>query len=55
MTKTELANKMGVTRQAMTDLFKFDNPKASTLIKLSEIFQVSIDDLLLKDLSKEEN
>lgn len=55
LSKVEIANKMGVTKQAMTKLFKSENPQANTIIAISEIFQVSIDDLLLKDLSKEEN
>lgn len=53
LSKSELARKMNVTKQAMTTLFKTENPQANTLIVLSEIFKISIDDLLKKDLSNE--
>ena len=54
LSKSELARKMNVTKQAMTTLFKTENPQANTLIVLSEIFKISIDDLLKKDLSNEQ-
>ena len=50
--QNQLAEKLGITRQAITTMLKTEDPKASTLIKLSEIYNVSIDDLLKKDLSK---
>lgn len=53
--QSELARRMNISRQSFSLIMKGENPQATTLIKLSEIFQVSIDDLLLKDLSKEEN
>lgn len=50
--QNQLSIKLGITRQSITTLLKTEDPKASTLIKLSEIFNVTIDDLLKKDLSK---
>lgn len=52
--KIKLAEKLGITRQAITDLMKTTDPRASTIIKISKLFNVSIDDLLLKDLEKEQ-
>ena len=50
--QNQLAIKLGITRQAITKLLKTEDPRATTLIKLSEIYNVTIDDLLKKDLSK---
>ena len=50
--QNQLSIKLGITRQSITTLLKTEDPKASTLIKLSEIYNVTIDDLLKKDLSK---
>lgn len=55
LSKVEIAAKLGVSKQAITKLFRSENPQANTIIAISEIFNVSIDDLLLKDLSKEQN
>lgn len=55
MTQVDLAKKMDTSRQNVNQIMSTEYPKVQTLIKLKEIFQVSIDDLLLKDLSKEEN
>ena len=52
--QNQLAEKLGITRQSITTLLKTKDPRASTLIKLSEIFNISIDDLLKKDLNKGE-
>ena len=49
--QNQLAEKLGITRQSITTMLKTEDPRASTLIKISEIYQVSIDDLLKKDLS----
>lgn len=54
LNKNRLSIKLNVSRQYMTDLFKTENPTAKTLVKLKEIFNISIDDLLLKDLEAEE-
>lgn len=53
LNNNQLASKLGITRQSITDLVKTLDPRASTVIKLSNIFNVSIDDLLLKDLEEE--
>ena len=57
LTKTKinqnrLAEIMGITRQSINKMINATDPKAETLIKISEIYNVSIDDLLKKDLSK---
>ena len=54
LNQSKLAEKLGITRQSITTLLKTDDPRASTLIKISEIYNISIDDLLKKDLSKGE-
>lgn len=46
---------MGITRQSITFLLKTKDPRASTLLKLSRIYNVSIDDLLKKDLESEQS
>lgn len=48
--QNQLAAKMGITRQAVTKLLNTNDPRANTLIKISDIYKVSIDDLLRKDL-----
>ena len=50
--QNQLAEKLGITRQSITTMLKTEDPRASTLIKISEIYNISIDDLLKKDLSK---
>lgn len=49
--QNQLALKMGIARQAITKLLKTKDPRATTLIKISQIYNITIDDLLLKDLS----
>jgi len=51
--QNQLAIKLGITRQAITTLLATKDPRASTLIKLSEIYNISIDKLLLIDIEKE--
>lgn len=53
LNKNQLSFKLNITRQAIQHLIDSQNPTATTLIKLKEIFNVSIDDLLLKDLENE--
>lgn len=53
--QNRLASILGISRQSITSLLNTDNPRANTLIKISQIYNVSIDDLLNKDLSKENN
>lgn len=52
--QNQLSIKMGIARQAITKLLNTNDPRASTLIKISKIYGVSIDDLLLKDLRTEQ-
>lgn len=46
-----------ISYRTLQDIFarESNNPKADTLIKLKEAFNISIDDILLKDLEKEDN
>ena len=48
--QSELARILNISRQSVSDLINSNDPKASTLIKISDIYKVSIDDLLRKDL-----
>ncbi len=49
MTQLDLAHKLGVTYQAISNWENGKNtPDLQTLIKISEIFQVSVDELLLQ-------
>lgn len=48
--QSELARILNISRQSVSDLINSKDPKASTLIKISDIYKVSIDDLLRKDL-----
>ena len=43
--QNQLAIKLDISRQAITSMLKTDDPRASTLIKISEIYNISIDDL----------
>lgn len=52
--QSDLARLLNISRQAVLLIVNSKDPKASTLIKLSEIFNVSIDDLLKKDLEVEQ-
>ncbi len=51
--QNQLSHLMNITRQSITSLLKTNEPRASTLIKISDIYNVSIDDLLRKDLEIE--
>jgi len=50
--QNQLSILLNISRQAIGNLLKTNDPRASTLIKISEIFNVSIDDLLKKDLEE---
>ena len=52
LNKNQLALKMGIPRQSITCFLKTKDPRASTLLKISKIYGVSIDDLLNKDLEE---
>lgn len=49
--ENKLAIKMGITRQSLSIILKTNNPNLKTLIKIHEIFNISIDDLVFKELS----
>lgn len=51
--QNQLANLMGITRQSVNQIMKTKDPRISTLLKISEIYNVSIDDLLKKDLENQ--
>ncbi len=51
----ELARILKISRQSISALMNSKDPKASTLLKISEIYGISIDDLLKKDLESENN
>lgn len=53
--QNQLSKMLNVTRAAVNLMIKVEDPRASTLIKISEIYHVSIDDLLKKDLESENN
>lgn len=50
--QNQLAEKLEVSRQQVNRYIKGQEPNYDRLIKISEIYNVSIDDLLKKDLSK---
>lgn len=51
--QNQLSIKLGITRQAVHDLIiEKTNPSFTTLIKIKEIFNINLDDLIFKDLSK---
>ena len=51
--QNQLSILLNISRQAIGSLLKTNDPRASTLIKISQIYNVSIDDLLTKDLENE--
>lgn len=50
--QNQLAEKLNLSRQQINRYIKGQEPNYDRLIKISEIYNVSIDDLLKKDLSK---
>lgn len=56
MSLKEFSRITDIPYRTLQDIFKNEasNPKIETLLKLRKCFNVSIDDLLLKDLEKEE-
>ncbi len=50
--QNQLAQKLGITRQSINKMINAEDPKASTLLKISEIYNVSIDLLLKADLEQ---
>lgn len=54
MSQSDLARKLDTSRQNINQIMNTEIPRVKTLIKLKEFFNISIDDLLLKDLSNEQ-
>ncbi len=54
--QNQLATRLGISRQSINNMLRKTDldPKASTIIKIAEIYSISIDDLLLKNLSSSE-
>ena len=52
-TLTQLAELLNTSKQSLNSILNTNNPTAKIIIKISQIFIISIDDLLLKDLSKD--
>lgn len=51
--QNQLAKSMGITRQSVNQIMQTKDPRISTLLKISEIYNLSIDDLIKKDLEDE--
>lgn len=51
--QNQLAAKMGITRQSVNRIIKSTNPQISTVLKICEIYKLTIDELIFKDLEIE--
>lgn len=51
--QNQLAAKMGITRQSVNRIIKSTNPQISTVLKICEIYKLTIDELIFKDLETE--
>lgn len=51
--QNQLSIKLGINRQQVTKWLKGGEPKYDTLIKICEIYEISLEDILLKDLSSQ--
>ena len=51
--QNQLSIKLGINRQQITKWVKGGEPKYDYLIEISKIYNITIDDLLLKDLEVE--
>lgn len=49
---TYLAKLLNTSKQSLNSILKANNPTARVIIDISNIFKISIDNLLLKDLSQ---
>ncbi|MCI9654209.1 MAG: helix-turn-helix transcriptional regulator [Acholeplasmatales bacterium] len=49
--QTVLATLLNTSKQSLNSILNKNNPTARIIINISKVFNVSIDDLLLKDLS----
>ncbi len=52
ISQTNLAKLLNTSKQSLNSILNTNNPTARVVIDISNIFKISIDDLLLKDLSK---
>jgi len=53
ITQSKLAESLGITRQAIFNLIAKDgDPRVSTVMKISEVYQVKAQDLLFVDLEE---
>lgn len=52
LNQNQLSLNLGINRQQITKWLKGGEPKYEYLIKISKIYNITIDDLLLKDLSE---
>lgn len=55
MSQNILANALDTSRQSLYSILETNNPTAKTILKISDIFHISCDDLLKKDLTKEQD
>lgn len=51
ISQTKLATLLHTSKQSLNSILNTNNPTARIIIDISKIFNVSIDDLLLKDLT----
>lgn len=51
ISQAQLAILLKTSRQSLNSILKTNNPTAKTIIEVSKIFDIPIDDLLLKNLS----
>ncbi len=49
---TKLAGLLRTSKQSLNSILNTNNPTARILIDIANIFEISLDDLLLKDLSQ---
>lgn len=55
LNQNQLSIKLKINRQQITKWIKGGEPKYDYLIQIANIYNISIDDLLLKDLNQEQN
>ena len=55
ISQTKLAKSLNTSKQSLNSILNNNNPTARIIIDISNIFKISIDDLLLKDLTSNSN
>lgn len=55
ISQTKLAKLLNTSKQSLNSILNNNNPTARIIIDISNIFKISIDDLLLKDLTDSSN